>query len=184
MIEYTAVAKLGIPSAQAHLQAAFPDGIALETAFVAPELVQHLDGAVEEALGAEHWCGRSRAGFIGSHAVCRRGTCIAEPISKDSTDSGCACFSLQRQSNPDAINKWSAPRTFWRFQLGADCDGLAAVRVDVQPLLPSVLTGADAAVLLAASPAVQAAQSAYAGSRASTAMAAAAAPSIPRGWRC
>ena len=55
MIEYAAVTKLGIPSAQAYLQANFPDGIALETAFVGPELVQQLDAAVEEALSAEQW---------------------------------------------------------------------------------------------------------------------------------
>ncbi len=55
MIEYAAVAKLGIPTAQAHLQANFPDGVPLSTAFVGPELVQQLDAAVEEALSAEHW---------------------------------------------------------------------------------------------------------------------------------
>jgi len=32
VIEYAAVAKLGIPSAQAHLQAAFPDGVPLRQA--------------------------------------------------------------------------------------------------------------------------------------------------------
>jgi len=55
VIEYAAVAKLGIPTAQAHLQANFPDGVPLSTAFVGPELVQQLDAAVEEALSAEHW---------------------------------------------------------------------------------------------------------------------------------
>jgi hypothetical protein len=58
-----------------------------------------------------------------------------------------------------------------------DLTGLV-VRVDVQPLLPSVLTGADAAVLLAVSPQVEAAQAAYAGS---TASAEAATRSNPRG---
>lgn len=55
VIEYAAVMKLGIPSAQAHLQANFPDGIPLDTAFVGPELVQQLDAAVEEAISAEQW---------------------------------------------------------------------------------------------------------------------------------
>lgn len=36
---YDAVAKLGIQGARAHLAAAFPDGLALDAAFVAPALV-------------------------------------------------------------------------------------------------------------------------------------------------
>lgn len=37
-VEYEAVKRAGIASARAHLAAAFPDGLALESAFVAPEL--------------------------------------------------------------------------------------------------------------------------------------------------
>ena len=54
----------------------------------------------------------------------------------------------------------------------------------MQPLLPSILTAADTAVLLAASPVVQAAQSEHGSSRASGGAGEAAAASIPQGWRC
>lgn len=56
VIEYSKVAKLGIPSARAHLAAAFPDGVPLETVFVGPELLQQADAAAEEAVASGTWC--------------------------------------------------------------------------------------------------------------------------------
>ena len=55
VIEYAAVAKLGIPSARAHLQASFPDGVPLDTVFVGPELLQQVDAAAEEAVTSGSW---------------------------------------------------------------------------------------------------------------------------------
>ena len=49
LCRYDAVAKLGIASAKQHLQATFPDGIALETAFVSPAVVHQLMAAAEDA---------------------------------------------------------------------------------------------------------------------------------------
>ena len=49
------VAKLGVANVQQHLLGLFPDGIALQSAFVAPTQVQQLDAAIEEALEGESW---------------------------------------------------------------------------------------------------------------------------------
>ena len=49
------VTKLGVANAQQHLLGLFPDGIALQSAFVAPTHVQQLDAAIEEALEGESW---------------------------------------------------------------------------------------------------------------------------------
>lgn len=56
-MEYAAVARMGIPSPQAHLQAAFPDGVALPGCFVAAEVAAQVDAAAEEALAAGSWWG-------------------------------------------------------------------------------------------------------------------------------
>ena len=49
------VTKLGVASAQQHLLDLFPDGLALQSAFVAPTHVQQLDAAIEEALEGDSW---------------------------------------------------------------------------------------------------------------------------------
>ena len=56
LCRYDTVAKLGIASAKQHLQATFPDGIALETAFVSPAVVHQLDAAAEDAVASSSWC--------------------------------------------------------------------------------------------------------------------------------
>jgi hypothetical protein len=48
-------AKLGVGNARAHLETLFPDGIALQTAFVAARLTDQVDAAVEEALDSGGW---------------------------------------------------------------------------------------------------------------------------------
>jgi len=50
------VTKLGISSGKQHLQATFPDGIALETAFVSPSVVHQLDASAEDAVASGSWC--------------------------------------------------------------------------------------------------------------------------------
>jgi hypothetical protein len=52
---YDTVSKLGVNNARAHLEGLFPEGIPLQTAFVAPTLIQQLDAAVEEALESNSW---------------------------------------------------------------------------------------------------------------------------------
>ncbi|KAK9845381.1 hypothetical protein WJX81_005067 [Elliptochloris bilobata] len=54
-VEYEAVRRAGIPGARAHLAAAFPGGIALDSAFVAPELAAQVEAGVEEALDSAGW---------------------------------------------------------------------------------------------------------------------------------
>lgn len=54
-MEYTAVSRMGIANPQAHLQAAFPDGMALQHCFVGSEFSAQLDAAAEEALAAGTW---------------------------------------------------------------------------------------------------------------------------------
>jgi len=49
------VTKLGVANAQQHLLGLFPDGIALQSAFVAPAQVQQLDAAIEEAVDTDSW---------------------------------------------------------------------------------------------------------------------------------
>lgn len=49
------VTKLGVANAQQHLAGLFPDGLALQSAFVAPSQVQQLDAAIEEALETDAW---------------------------------------------------------------------------------------------------------------------------------
>ena len=49
------VTKLGVTNAQQHLLELFPDGLALQSAFVAPTHVQQLDAAIEEALEGGSW---------------------------------------------------------------------------------------------------------------------------------
>jgi hypothetical protein len=56
-MEYATVARMGIPNPQAHLQAAFPDGVALPSCFVAAEVASQVDAAAEEALAAGSWWG-------------------------------------------------------------------------------------------------------------------------------
>ena len=53
---YDAVAKLGISSAKQHLQSIYPDGLALDTAFVNPAVVHQLDGFAEDAVASGSWC--------------------------------------------------------------------------------------------------------------------------------
>ena len=49
------VTKLGVANAQQHLLGLSPDGIALQSAFVAPAQVQQLDAAIEEAVDTDSW---------------------------------------------------------------------------------------------------------------------------------
>ena len=49
------MSKLGVTNARVHLDSLFPEGIPLQTAFVAPLLIQQLDAAVEEALDSNSW---------------------------------------------------------------------------------------------------------------------------------
>ena len=44
-----------MPTRARHLQAAFPDGIALASVFVGAELAAQLDAAAEEAIAAGSW---------------------------------------------------------------------------------------------------------------------------------
>lgn len=53
---YDTVAKLGIASAKQHLQSSFPDGIALDTAFVSSAVLHQLDAAAEDAVASGSWC--------------------------------------------------------------------------------------------------------------------------------
>lgn len=53
---YDTVSKLGIPSGKQHLQTTFPQGIALETAFVNPTVVHQLDASAEDAAASGSWC--------------------------------------------------------------------------------------------------------------------------------
>ena len=53
---YDTVAKLGISSGRQHLQSTFPDGIALDTAFVNPSVVHQLDASAEDAAASGSWC--------------------------------------------------------------------------------------------------------------------------------
>ncbi len=50
------MSKLGISSGKQHLQTTFPDGIALETAFVNPTVVHQLDASAEDAAASGSWC--------------------------------------------------------------------------------------------------------------------------------
>lgn len=54
-MEYGAVSRMGVADPRAHLQAAFPDGVALQSCFVGSEVVAQLDSAAEEALAAGSW---------------------------------------------------------------------------------------------------------------------------------
>ena len=49
------MSKLGVTNTRVHLESLFPEGIPLQTAFVAPLLIQQLDAAVEEALDSNSW---------------------------------------------------------------------------------------------------------------------------------
>jgi len=53
---YDTVSKLGISSGKQHLQTTFPDGIALETAFVNSTVVHQLDASAEDAAASGSWC--------------------------------------------------------------------------------------------------------------------------------
>lgn len=55
MIEYETAKQLGVGSARAYLEATFPDGIALDTVFVGPELLHQLDASAEEAIATASW---------------------------------------------------------------------------------------------------------------------------------
>ena len=50
------MAKLGISAAKQHLRSIYPDGLALETAFVNPAVVHQLDGFAEDAVASNSWC--------------------------------------------------------------------------------------------------------------------------------
>jgi hypothetical protein len=54
-IAYDSLKKLAIPNPKQYLEGKYPDGIALETVFVHPSLVNQLDAAVEEALANGTW---------------------------------------------------------------------------------------------------------------------------------
>lgn len=47
--------KLGVSNARTHLVGLFPEGIPLQSAFVAPSLIEQLNAAVEEALDSKSW---------------------------------------------------------------------------------------------------------------------------------
>ena len=47
--------KMGIANGRSYMEAAFPDGSPLETAFAAPQLASQLDAAVEEAISSGSW---------------------------------------------------------------------------------------------------------------------------------
>lgn len=53
---YETVAKLGIAASKQHLQTTFPDGIALESAFVSPSVIHQLDASAEDAVASGSWC--------------------------------------------------------------------------------------------------------------------------------
>ena len=53
---YDSVAKLGITASKQHLQATFPDGIPLDTAFVSPSVIHQLDASAEDAVTSGLWC--------------------------------------------------------------------------------------------------------------------------------
>ncbi|KAL3152351.1 hypothetical protein ABBQ32_001414 [Trebouxia sp. C0010 RCD-2024] len=55
-IGYDTVAKLGIAASKQHLQTTFPDGIALESAFVSPSVIHQLDASAEDAAASGSWC--------------------------------------------------------------------------------------------------------------------------------
>ena len=50
------MAKLGISSAKQHLQSIYPDGLALDTAFINPAVVHQLDSFAEDAVASGSWC--------------------------------------------------------------------------------------------------------------------------------
>ena len=50
------MAKLGITASKQHLQATFPEGIPLETAFVSPSVIHQLDASAEDAVASGSWC--------------------------------------------------------------------------------------------------------------------------------
>ncbi|GBF94592.1 hypothetical protein Rsub_06707 [Raphidocelis subcapitata] len=54
-VGYETARRAGVGNDRAYLSAAFPDGIALETAFVSPSLLVQLDAAVEEAASQAGW---------------------------------------------------------------------------------------------------------------------------------
>lgn len=49
------VSRYGIPAPRAFLAQHFPEGIALDSAYVAPSVVHHVEACVEEALTAGTW---------------------------------------------------------------------------------------------------------------------------------
>ncbi|KAK9817206.1 hypothetical protein WJX72_011062 [[Myrmecia] bisecta] len=55
-IGYDTVAKLGISSGRSYLETAFPDGLALDTAFVSADLLHSLEAASEDALASATFC--------------------------------------------------------------------------------------------------------------------------------
>lgn len=100
VIEYSKVAKLGIPSVRAHLGAAFPDGVPLETVFVGPELLQQADAAAEEAVASASWCAPllplRRASCKARHPACLALSCAAEVASGTNTTTSHGCFIASR----------------------------------------------------------------------------------------
>ncbi|BDA42327.1 E3 UFM1-protein ligase 1 homolog [Coccomyxa sp. Obi] len=54
-VGYDTVSKLGVTNARAHLEGLFPEGIPLQTAFVATSLIEQLDAAVEDAFDSNSW---------------------------------------------------------------------------------------------------------------------------------
>lgn len=55
MLQYSAVSRLGIADAAAHLGAAFPDDLTLRTALVGAEVAALADSTVEEAVSSSSW---------------------------------------------------------------------------------------------------------------------------------
>lgn len=55
MHRYDTLVKLGISGGRTYLEATFPEGVPLETAFVGPSLLAQLEAAAEEALSAGSW---------------------------------------------------------------------------------------------------------------------------------
>ena len=47
--------RLGVANPKSHMASKYPDGIVLESVFVAPQLQAQLDAAVEDALSSRSW---------------------------------------------------------------------------------------------------------------------------------
>ncbi|KAK9826021.1 hypothetical protein WJX74_006062 [Apatococcus lobatus] len=54
-VRYEEAASFGAASGKAHLQAAFPEGIALDAGIVSPSVIDHIDAGLDEALSNSSW---------------------------------------------------------------------------------------------------------------------------------